>query len=102
MAADLMDIELVRGAEYEGNSRANEARRFGEEIDEKLKEYEEKLEKLGAAARQKKSRARKGADGDEKIRAIDAKLFADRESTRRHCRRAPAAARQKGEDRACA
>eukprot|EP00966_Prymnesium_polylepis_P274065 6331256-Prymnesium_polylepis.1 len=61
-----------------GNSRGNEARRLGEEIDEKLVVYEASLERLGAAARQKKSRARKADGADVNIRAIDEKLANDR------------------------
>lgn len=80
LAADLLGIELVRNLNEEGNSRANEARRLGEEIDERLQEHEKALDRLGAAARQKRSRARKGEGADEKVAAIDAKLAEDREA----------------------
>ena len=40
LAADYMGIQLVRGKDYVGNSRENEARRLGEEIDEKLASFE--------------------------------------------------------------
>ena len=36
IAADLLGIELARNQNEEGNSRRNDARRLGEEIDEKL------------------------------------------------------------------
>ena len=80
MAADQMGIELVRDETDAGNSRGNEARKLGEEIDELLKEYETKYEKLGVTARKAKQRAREAhPDGaGEKIAAIEAKLVADR------------------------
>ena len=75
-----MGIELVRDETDAGNSRGNEARKLGEEIDELLKEYETKYEKLGVTARKAKQRAREAhPDGaGEKIAAIEAKLVADR------------------------
>ena len=74
----MIGVELVRGMSHEGNSRGNEARRLGEEMDEKLVAHEVALDKLGSAARQKKSRARKAEGADEKIAAIDAKLVSDK------------------------
>ena len=80
LAADQMGVELVRDESDVGNSRGNEARKLGEEIDEVLKEYETKYEKLGVNARKARQRARDAdPDGaDEKVAAIEAKLVADR------------------------
>ena len=78
LVADLRGVELIRNSGEEGNSRRNEPRTLGEEIDEKIAAHEAALDKLGAAARQKKSRARKGEGADEKIAAIDAKLQSDK------------------------
>ena len=78
LAADLIGIQLVRGLSQVGNSRGNEARRLGEEIDERLAAHEAALDKLGSTARQKKSRARKAEGADDKVAAIDVKLASDK------------------------
>ena len=63
LVADLRGVELIRNSGEEGNSRRNEARTLGEEIDEKLSAHEKRLERMGAAARKKKERARQKSDG---------------------------------------
>ena len=81
LAADLMSIELVRDLDEKGNSRCNEARVLGEEIDEMLQGHDKAWEQLGAKARQAKKRAREKLEGvelEDKIAAIEKALVADR------------------------